>query len=112
MTTALWHVPLAEIMAELASLPLDRQFTYPIRHGTMRAGVYAPQGEDDQTPHGQDELYIVAAGHAAFVKAGERIAVKAQDLLFVEAGAEHRFEAMSPDFATWVVFWGPQGGEQ
>lgn len=27
------------------------------------------------------------------------------------AGAEHRFVEFTPDFATWVVFWGPPGGE-
>jgi hypothetical protein len=25
---------------------------------------------------------------------------------------EHRFEAMSEDFATWVMFYGPAGGER
>ena len=33
------------------------------------------------------------------------------DLIFVEAGAAHRFEAFEEDFATWVIFWGPKGGE-
>ena len=32
--------------------------------------------------------------------------------IFVEAGADHRFVDFSSDFAAWVVFWGPQGGEQ
>ena len=27
-------------------------------------------------------------------------------------GAVHRFEHFSSDFATWVVFWGPPGGER
>lgn len=31
---------------------------------------------------------------------------------FVAAGVEHRFEDFTADFATWVVFWGPKGGEQ
>ena len=112
MTDNAWHVPLDEIMAELATLPVATRAAYAIRHGTMRVGVYAPQGVDDQTPHSQDELYIVASGTADFIKAGARIPVVAQDLLFVEAGADHRFEGMSADFATWVVFWGPQGGEE
>jgi hypothetical protein len=30
----------------------------------------------------------------------------------VPAGKAHRFENFTPDFATWVVFWGPQGGER
>jgi hypothetical protein len=32
-------------------------------------------------------------------------------VFFVPAGVAHRFERFSPDFATWVVFWGPHGGE-
>ena len=27
------------------------------------------------------------------------------------AGTEHRFEDMSQDFGTWMVFYGPEGGE-
>jgi mannose-6-phosphate isomerase-like protein (cupin superfamily) len=33
------------------------------------------------------------------------------DVLFVPAGVEHRFEDFSDDFVTWVVFYGPEGGE-
>jgi hypothetical protein len=32
-------------------------------------------------------------------------------VFFVAAHVEHRFEQFSPDFVTWVVFWGPKGGE-
>jgi len=32
-------------------------------------------------------------------------------VLFVPARVEHRFEEFSDDFATWVIFWGPKGGE-
>ena len=79
-----WHASLADVMAMLD--PAERA-AYAIRHGTMRAGVYAPVGTDDQTPHDQDELYIVAAGSAQFVRDGTRIAVAAQDMLFVPAAA-------------------------
>lgn len=111
MTLVRWHVPLAEILAELAPLPAERRFVEPMRHGTMSVEVYAPLGEDKQTPHDQDELYIVISGTGEFVKGVERIAVGPQDLLFVAAGEVHRFEAFTADFATWVVFWGPKGGE-
>ena len=33
------------------------------------------------------------------------------DAIFAPAGWVHRFEDLSPDFATWVVFWRPKGGE-
>lgn len=111
MTVPAWHAGLADILAEIGTLPPDRRFTYPIRRGTMRAGVYAPPGHDDQTSHDQDELYIIACGTARFIKQDQTVTVKAQDLLFVEAGVDHRFVDMSVDFATWVVFWGPPGGE-
>jgi mannose-6-phosphate isomerase-like protein (cupin superfamily) len=77
----------------------------------MRAGVYAPRGEDDQEPHEQDELYIVLSGSGRFVKNGDERTFQPNDLIFVEAGADHRFLDFTPDFETWVVFWGPKGGE-
>ena len=32
--------------------------------------------------------------------------------LFVPAGQIHRFEDFSSDFAVWVAFYGPEGGER
>jgi mannose-6-phosphate isomerase-like protein (cupin superfamily) len=87
------------------------RFAYVLKHGTMKLGLYAQTDEDRQQPHAQDELYVVVSGSADFIRAGERVACAAGDALFVEAGVPHRFETMSPDFALWVVFWGPDGGE-
>ena len=106
-----WLVPLESILADLEAAPDGKRVAYPIRHGTMRAGIYAPRGRDPQGPHTQDEIYIVIAGRGTFAKGGERRPFGPGDLIFVEAGAEHRFEDFTPDFATWVVFWGPEGGE-
>ena len=88
------------------------RFHYALRHGTMKIGLYAPVGHDTQGPHKQDELYVIAAGSGHFVKGGERKPFKARDVIFVEAGASHRFEDFTPDLAVWVVFWGPDGGER
>ncbi len=107
-----WAARARDILAVIAANPRDRKFHYPIRHGTMRVGLYAPQGADDQTPHDQDELYLVLSGSGFFVKDGERVAFGPGDALFVEAGIAHRFEGFTDDFATWVVFWGPKGGER
>jgi hypothetical protein len=32
--------------------------------------------------------------------------------VFVAAGQVHRFEDFSSDFAVWVAFYGPDGGEK
>ena len=72
---------------------------------------------ENPTPHDQDEIYIVAAG-SAIVLSGptedrlERRPCQTGDAIFVPAGHVHRFIDMSPGFGTWVVFWGPKGGEQ
>lgn len=84
---------------------------YGLRHGTMRAGLYAPQQIDTQGPHKQDELYVIVSGTGDFVKNDARIRFGPHDVLLVEAGSTHRFENFSDDFSTWVIFWGPQGGE-
>lgn len=106
-----WLVSLDRIMANLEETPDGKRLLYPIRHGTMRIGVYAPRERDPQHPHDQDELYIVIGGTGTFVKGTERRSFKPGDLIFVEAGVPHRFEDFGPDFATWVMFWGPLGGE-
>jgi mannose-6-phosphate isomerase-like protein (cupin superfamily) len=75
------------------------------RHG-VETEFYAPRGVDPQMPHDRDELYFVARGSGWFVAEGQRRRFSAGDLIFVPARAEHRFEAFSDDFATWVVFFG------
>ncbi len=91
--------------------PQGERFTRAFAHGSMSVEFYAPMGRDPQTPHTQDELYFIHAGIGEIVIAGERHACTPGDVFFVAAGIEHRFENFSPDFSTWVVFWGPQGGE-
>jgi len=80
-------------------------------HGTLEVGFYRPAGRDPQQPHDRDELYVIASGTGTFFCAGERTPFVPGDVLFVAAAAEHRFEDFSADFATWVFFYGPAGGE-
>jgi mannose-6-phosphate isomerase-like protein (cupin superfamily) len=111
MTAQTWHFSLADAHAAVEAARPEHQAAYPFRHGSMRIGLYAPKGEDPQSPHDQDELYIVASGIGMFVKGRERIRFAPADVLFVEAGAAHRFEDFSDDLALWVIFWGLKGGE-
>ena len=92
--------------------PQGERFVRAFAHGTMSVELYAPIGRDPQSPHAQDEIYIVQAGHGEFVVGGERQAFGPGTALFVPAGVPHRFERFTPNFATWVVFWGPPGGER
>ncbi|MES2887222.1 MAG: cupin domain-containing protein [Pseudomonadota bacterium] len=94
-----------------AAWPQGERFVQALAHGSMSVELYAPQDLDPQKPHAQDELYVVHAGTGEFVLESQRCSVGPGSVLFVPSGCEHRFEHFSADFATWVVFWGPPGGE-
>ncbi|MDX1403363.1 MAG: cupin domain-containing protein [Woeseiaceae bacterium] len=89
----------------------DEGYGILLEHGTLELGYYKPEGVDSQTPHDRDEVYVVHAGSGYFVLEDTRQRFTAGDAIFVPAGAVHRFEEFSDDFATWVVFYGPVGGE-
>ena len=89
----------------------DKPFIRLMQNGSMSVEYYAPKKVDHQTPHSQDELYMIASGQGSFVRNGETVFINQGDVLFVPAGMEHRFENFSDDFATWVIFYGPPGGE-
>lgn len=80
-------------------------------HGSLTIEIYRPAGVDRQQPHEQDEVYVVIAGSGEFVNGDTRQPFEPGEVLFVPAGVEHRFENFSDDFATWVIFYGPTGGE-
>jgi len=68
--------------------------------------VYAPKGEDLQKPHARDEAYVIATGSGRFWCEGEIRPVKAGDMVYVDAGVEHRFIDFTEDFSAWVFFFG------
>ena len=104
----------------LTGLPLPPTEKWPggvwdveaFRHGTMSLVLFTPEGADHQTPHGQDELYVVVEGSGVLEVAGEPFPFAVGDALFVPAGREHRFVEFTPGLKVWAVFWGPEGGER
>lgn len=82
-----------------------------LERGTVKIKLSLPVRPAVQTPHTQDELYIIVRGGGVLFHDGKRDSFEAGDLLFVAAGTEHQFENCSPDLAVWIVFYGVQGGE-
>ncbi len=80
-------------------------------HGTLAIEYYKPDRVDRQQPHTRDEVYVIASGSGYFVNGDQRHPFTAGEVLFVPAGVVHRFEQFTEDFATWVIFYGPEGGE-
>jgi mannose-6-phosphate isomerase-like protein (cupin superfamily) len=82
-----------------------------LRRGTVRILLSMPVEPNRQTPHTQDEVYVIVRGRGVLFHDGKRDAFDGGDLLFVAAGVEHWFEDFSDDLAVWVVFYGAEGGD-
>ena len=89
----------------------DGLYAILLNHGTLELGFYKPDGIDEQQPHDRDEVYIVQSGHGRFLCGDVEREFEPGEALFVPAGVIHRFVDFSHDFAAWVVFYGPRGGE-
>jgi mannose-6-phosphate isomerase-like protein (cupin superfamily) len=104
------HIPIAHALGALAATGGARS-TPVFAHGSLLVKVYAPVDTDPQAPHTRDEIYVVMRGSGIFFDGERRRQFGPGDFLFVAAGRVHRFEDFTPDFATWVMYYGPEGGE-
>ena len=77
-----------------------------LRRPSMSAGYYRlpAGGVDPQSPHAEDEIYVILAGRARITVGEEERAVAAGDVVFVAATVPHRFHGISEDLEVVVVF--------
>jgi quercetin dioxygenase-like cupin family protein len=76
-----------------------------LRTPDLSVGTYCipAGGLDDQSPHTEDEIYVVTAGRGRIVTPDGTAEVGPGSVIFVPAREEHRFE-VSEDLALLVVF--------
>ncbi len=81
-----------------------------LRTDTMSLGLYVlPKGDTDpQLPHVEDEVYYVVSGAATLRVGSEDRPVKPGSLVYVEAGAEHKFHSITENLTLLVMFAPPQ----
>ncbi len=73
---------------------------------SLRAGA-----TDGQSPHTEDEVYVVTGGRAQFTSGGQTADVTPGTVLFVPAGEQHRFHDIVEDL-TLLVLFGPAEGSR
>ena len=98
------------IAARAASGRLYEEFlTVP----DLSAGLYVLEagGTDPQSPHTEDELYVVMSGQATVTVGGDERAVRAGSMVFVAAGVPHRFHDITERLVLVVAF-GPAEGSR
>jgi mannose-6-phosphate isomerase-like protein (cupin superfamily) len=91
--------------------PAGERAALALRRGSLDVTLSIPHPPNVQTPHAQDELYVVVRGRGVLVHGDRRDPFEAGDVLFVAAGVVHHYEDFSADLALWRVFYGPPGGE-
>jgi mannose-6-phosphate isomerase-like protein (cupin superfamily) len=73
---------------------------------SLRAGAI-----DTQSPHTEDEVYVVTAGRAHFTGGDRTVEVGPGTVLFVAATEPHRFHDITEDLVL-LVFFGPSEGSR
>jgi mannose-6-phosphate isomerase-like protein (cupin superfamily) len=61
-------------------------------------------GVDDQTPHTEDEIYVVTGGRGRLVSGDGAADVNPGDVIFVPAGEDHQFVDVVEDLSLLVIF--------
>jgi mannose-6-phosphate isomerase-like protein (cupin superfamily) len=81
-----------------------------LRVPALSAGFYRlPAGRlDPQSPHLEDEIYVVVGGHARMTVGPEVRDVGPGDTIFVAATVPHRFHDITDDLELIVFFAPPE----
>ena len=72
----------------------------------LSGGLYVLEAGavDPQSPHTEDELYVVMSGRARVAVGDEVRAIEAGSVVFVGAGVEHRFHDIEERLVLLVMF--------
>lgn len=88
----------------------SRRWVEELRVETMSIGTYSlpAGGHDTQSPHTEDEVYVVTAGRARIVADSGSAQVGPGSVIYVPANEKHRFVDIAEDFAVLVIFAPPE----
>ena len=77
-----------------------------LRVPDLSVGTYSipAGGTDTQTPHTEDEIYVVTSGRAVIETPGGTALVAPGSVVFVRALEEHRVTNVTEDLALLVIF--------
>ena len=84
-----------------------------LRRSDLSLGTYCLRAGavDQQSPHTEDEAYVVTAGRGRFTSGGQTVDMAPGTVLFVPAHEPHRFHDITTDLAL-LVFFGPAEGSR
>jgi mannose-6-phosphate isomerase-like protein (cupin superfamily) len=103
---------IGKTLAELleARAEADVRYLEFIRVASMSVGLYVLPADaiDGQSPHDEDEVYVVLAGLSQFTSGNESRHVTEGDVIFVPAREPHHFHHITEELRLAVVFSPPE----
>jgi mannose-6-phosphate isomerase-like protein (cupin superfamily) len=89
-----------------AGVPGGAGWAEHLRTADLSVGTYAlpAGGTDTQSPHTEDEIYVVTAGRAVLRTPTAAVPVSPGSVVFVPAGEQHTFTDITEALTTLVVF--------
>ena len=89
----------------------NRAYLEFLREPAMSAGLYVlpAGGKDPQSPHAEDEVYVILRGRARIRLGEEDRPVVPGSVVYVPAGLEHRFHDIDEDLEALVLFAPAEG---
>jgi mannose-6-phosphate isomerase-like protein (cupin superfamily) len=99
--------PLVVAVGEVSATP----YAEVVRSWALSAGVYrlAAGADDLQSPHTEDEVYVVTSGSAQLEIDGKRSPVGPGTIAYVPRRVPHRFVDITDDLEVAVLFAPPEG---
>jgi len=95
-----------DLIARLAPGQHDFAEFFRAQKLSLTIAAWPAGAVDDQQPHAEDEVYYVVRGRATLRVGVEATPVEPGSVVYVPAGAVHRFVDIEADLAV-VVFWSP-----
>lgn len=88
-----------------------RHWVEHLRTADLSVGTYSVplDGQDDQQPHTEDEIYLVVTGRGELRTPDRTVSVGPGSVIFVPAHEEHRFVNLTEPLTVVVVFAPAEG---
>ncbi len=82
-----------------------------LRAPALSAGLYVLEAgaADPQSPHAEDEIYVILQGRARFTAGDQTRPVAQGDVLYVRRAVPHRFHDITETLRIIVLFAPPEG---
>jgi quercetin dioxygenase-like cupin family protein len=100
-----------DVADELAETGAESTESLRTDNVSLEVMRFEPGDEDTMHAHGEDEIYVVESGTAELNVEGDATPVSAGDVVHLEPGTEHRFQAFEDELVMTVVY-APATGTQ